>query len=82
MIRIFQLDDDDTLTTGQKIQGVIDIAADVVKNNLYHIEGNAIAQGKIKHLRNFLELLEALSDNAIIHKGEIDVRSAPDVGKS
>jgi hypothetical protein len=61
MIRIFKLSEDKFLTSGQKIQGVIDIIGMMLHNNLYHISGESIANGKINHLKNFLELLLALS---------------------
>ena len=55
---------------------MINLISKLIKNNLYHISGQAIAEGKIKHLKNFLQLLEALS-NSMITKDRIEVESEP-----
>jgi len=70
------------LTTGQKIQGVIDLIAKLIKNDLYHISGDSIAQGKNMHLKNFLQLLEALSNNMMLTKDQFEVESAPENDQS
>ena len=67
--------------TDATIQGVIDLIAKLIRNDLYHISGEAIAQGKTNHLKNFLQLLEALS-NTMITKDRIEVQSAPGNDKS
>ncbi len=70
MIHIFRLSENKNLSTGKKIQGVIDLIAKIINNDLSHISGEAIANGKIIHLKNFLQLLEALS-NSMITKEKI-----------
>lgn len=57
IIHLFRLGENQALTTGQKIQGVIDLISKLIKNDLYHISGEAIANGKLIHLKNFLQLL-------------------------
>ena len=56
MINIFKISDS-TLTTGEKIQRVINEISAIIGVDLYHIEGEAIAQGNITHLTNWLQLL-------------------------
>ena len=65
------------MTTGQKIQGVIDLVAKIINNDLYHISGDAIASGKTIHLKNFLQLLEALSNSMIARDTVTEVQTAP-----
>ena len=45
---------------------------------MYHISGEAIAQGNINHITNWLQLLEALSNNFIGHTYHGAGGSAPD----
>lgn len=63
------------MNTGQKIQGVIDLIAKIINNDLYHISGEAIASGKTIHLKNFLQLLEALSNSMIAKDVVSEVRT-------
>lgn len=44
-------------SNAEKIQGVIDIVGKILQNDLYHISGEAIAEGKLSHIRNFLHIL-------------------------
>lgn len=46
--------------------------------DLYHISGEAIAQGNRNHLTNWLQLLEALSNNCIAYQTYHGGGSAPD----
>lgn len=39
IIHLFRLTENKEMTTGQKIQGVIDLIAKLIKNDLYHIRG-------------------------------------------
>jgi hypothetical protein len=81
IIQLIRINENPELTTSEKIQGVINLIAKEIKNDLYHISGEAIARGKPNHLKNFLELLEALS-NPMIRKGRIEVESAPENDQS
>lgn len=53
------------MTTGQKIQKIIEeiSSIDQVLTSTLHSSGEAIAQGNCNHLTNWLQLLEALSNN-------------------
>ena len=62
MINIFKISESN-MTTGQKIQKIIEEISSIIKLDLYHISGEAIAQGNRNHLTNWLQLLEALSNN-------------------
>lgn len=64
MINIFKISESN-LTTGQKIQKIIEEISSIIKLDLYHISGEEIAQGNMNHLTNWLQLLEALSNNCI-----------------
>jgi hypothetical protein len=44
-------------TNPQKIQAVIGIVGNLLQNDLYHISGEAIAEGKLSHIKNFLHIL-------------------------
>lgn len=81
IIELIRINENPDLTTGQKIQGVINLIAKAIKNDLYHISGEHIAKGNPHHLKNFLELLEALS-NPMIRKGRMEVESAPENDQS
>jgi hypothetical protein len=56
---------------------VIDIIAGIIKLDLYHISGEQIASGNVAHLKNFLQLLEALSETFITDSRE-GVHTAPE----
>jgi hypothetical protein len=66
------------LTTGQKIQKIIEEISHIIKLDLYHISGEAIAQGNRHHLTNWLQLLEALSNNCTADQNYNGGGSAPD----
>ena len=76
MIRLFKISESG-LSTGEKIQEVILMIARNIKLDLYHISGKSIAEGNINHLRNLLQLLEALS-NTFITTSREDVHTAPE----
>jgi hypothetical protein len=67
-----------SLTTGEKIQKIIEEISSIIKLDLYHISGEAIAQGNKHHLTNWLQLLEALSNNGIADQTYNGGGSAPD----
>lgn len=77
MINIFKISES-PLTTGEKIQKIIEEISSIIKLDLYHISGEAIAQGNINHITNWLQLLEALSNNFIGHTYHGAGGSAPD----
>lgn len=77
MINIFKISQS-TLTTGQKIQKIIQEISSIIQLDLYHISGEAIAQGNRNHLTNWLQLLEALSNNCIAYQTYHGGGSAPD----
>jgi hypothetical protein len=60
---------------------VVNLIAKLIKNDLYHISGEAISQGVPTHIKNFLELLEALS-KPMIRNGYMEVSSAPENDQS
>lgn len=60
MIKLFKIGESH-VSAGKKIQQVIDMIGNIIKLDLYHISGEMIAEGNLAHLRNFLQLLEALS---------------------
>ena len=66
MINIFKISEA-PLTTGEKIQKIIEEISSIIKLDLYHISGEAIAQGNLNHMTNWLQLLEALSNNIMAH---------------
>lgn len=77
MINIFKISESN-LTTGEKIQKIIEEISSIIKLDLYHISGEAIAQGNRKDLTNWLQLLEALSNNCIAYQSYNPGGSAPD----
>jgi hypothetical protein len=64
MINLFKISSSN-LSTGEKIQKIIEEISSIIKLDLYHISGEAIAQGNRHHLTNWLQLLEALSPNGV-----------------
>lgn len=77
MINIFKISESN-LTTGQKIQKIIEEISSIIKLDLYHISGQAISQGNRKDLTNWLQLLEALSNNCIAYQNFPGGGSEPD----
>ena len=76
MIKLFKISES-PLPTAQKIQMIIDIIGDSINLDLYHITGEQIVAGNMLHLKNFLQLLEALSETFVTDSRE-DVLTAPE----
>ena len=52
----------EAMTEGQRIQALIDkLDSEILGIELDHIKGERIAAGDMKHIRNLLQLLDALS---------------------
>lgn len=67
------------LSTGEKLQELINLVSRIINMDLSHISGRLIADGNISHAKNLLQLFEYLSHYFLIKNENppSTVRSAP-----